>query len=380
MDKLNCGNADYSDCMDKFKQKIIIGVSMAAISIGGYYLYQKLTNSSTETKPDVNPSKPHTHKTETHKKLNAKAIKREFELSHELNSPLSISDFSHFIDGLIVQPEFGISHERKKEFIAKLEKDKKSTVKLSSFLHYLEMPTKILDFSNLEKMFDTYDTNKDGVISASELRAFMDDWADSKGIRKVTDHQLKGFMTYLDQTGKGGLTFSDFRRWAIKFSDEFKWKQIHEYFNQYAGNKDSINQQDLVEFLKDLSETYKIPRPSIAQTHAFFEKIDKDHSGEISYKEFALWLYGLESDFKKDFNLREMFDLFDSDKNGVLDMEEWSHFLDYMSRVYGMYAPTEEEKQQYLDHVDVDHSGDINFDEFSNWYEKLKGLDKELHK
>lgn len=228
-----------------------------------------------------------------------------------------------------------------------------------------------VDFSNLKTLFEKYDIDKNGVIDSKELRVFLDDWCESENKPMVDDTQLQKFLTYLDSTKKGVLTLQDFSRWAIKFSDSFKWKKIREFFTKYSHDKKTLDHHDLHLFLDDLSKTYKLPKPSMEQISLFFDKIDTNHSGKISYQEFHDWIENLEKGFKKEFNVRQLFDLFDKDSNGHLDSEEFDNFLNYLVKVYHIPNPTEEQKEMFMNKIDKDKNGEIEFDEFEPFYNNL---------
>lgn len=183
----------------------------------------------------------------------------------------------------------------------------------------------------------------------------------------VTEEQLKKFFNYLDSKNEGYLTFNDFARWAIKFTDQFKWKKVREFFNVYSHDKKTLDRHDIHLFLDEISKTYKFPKPSVEELTLFFDKIDKDHNGKITYKEFHDWIENLEKGFKKEFNLRHLFDIFDEDGNGSLDEEEFNHFLDYLEKIYHIPLSSEM-RENLLARIDFNKNGFVSFDDFENFY------------
>ena len=62
-----------------------------------------------------------------------------------------------------------------------------------------------------------------------------------------------------------------------------------------------------------------------------------------------------------------MFNVFDDNKSGLLDREEFIHCL-------GISGFDEEEAGEIFDSVDVDQSGEISFQEFELWYSNNSNL------
>ena len=128
------------------------------------------------------------------------------------------------------------------------------------------------------------------MIDKSELVVFLNDFSIYQKRGKPTEEQVNEIFEFLDRKKQGGISYSDFYKWAIKFNDDFKWKLIRNFFESYSkhGEDDqsnlSLNSNDLSLFLEDLSNIYKIPKPNLIQVKSFFDKIDKDHNGEINYE------------------------------------------------------------------------------------------------
>ena len=64
-----------------------------------------------------------------------------------------------------------------------------------------------------------------------------------------------------------------------------------------------------------------------------------------------------ENEFEKE--LREAFNEFDTNRNGTIDKEEFSSFMQKLG-----YRPTAHELQEMIDEVDKDKNGQIGFEEF----------------
>jgi Ca2+-binding EF-hand superfamily protein len=62
--------------------------------------------------------------------------------------------------------------------------------------------------------------------------------------------------------------------------------------------------------------------------------------------------------------VREIFDHFDSDRNGVIDRSEWGQLLEALGGGF-----SEQEAQTGLQIVDRNNNGRIEFDEFIRWWD-----------
>ena len=61
---------------------------------------------------------------------------------------------------------------------------------------------------------------------------------------------------------------------------------------------------------------------------------------------------------------RVAFESVDTDKSGQIDNVELSKVMEGISNDLGVAPPSQEEVDEVLKHLDTDHSGKIDFDEF----------------
>ena len=61
---------------------------------------------------------------------------------------------------------------------------------------------------------------------------------------------------------------------------------------------------------------------------------------------------------------RVAFESVDTDKSGQIDNAELSKVMEGISNDLGVAPPSQEEVDEVLKHLDTDHSGKIDFDEF----------------
>eukprot|EP01080_Neovahlkampfia_damariscottae_P003721 gene3721-6609_t len=295
-----------------------------------------------------------------------------------------LSNFVDYISEKFHTPKQSAS--QKMHLFEKIKKSKESdSITYEEFSEwYKEISKPKIDFSNIKKLFQKYDKNQDGMIDRSELVVFLNDFSEYQKKGKPTEEQVNEIFEFLDKKKQGGISYSDFYKWAIKFNDDFKWKLIRNFFDNYSKHGDDetgnqgLNSNDLSLFLEDLSNAYKIPKPSLTQVKSFFDKIDKDHNGKINYEEFVEWINSLEKIFSKKFDVKKFFHLFDEDGDGTLDEQELGHFFDMLYHSYHQHVPSDEEKHKLFKKMDSNNSGDISFEEFNNWYQDFLKNDKKL--
>jgi Ca2+-binding EF-hand superfamily protein len=203
----------------------------------------------------------------------------------------------------------------------------------------------------------------------------LNDFSEFQKKSKPTQKQVDQVFQYMDRKNQGGINYSDFYKWAIKFNDDFKWKLIRNFFDSYSTEGENcLDSNDLSLFLEDLSKIYKIPKPNLLQVKNFFDSIDTDHSGKISYQEFVDWIESLEKKFKSKFDIKKLFNLFDDDGNGYLDEKELGHFLEDLLRRFNRPTPTDEQKHEMFKRLDSNNLGYITFDDFNEWYQEFMKL------
>ena len=71
-------------------------------------------------------------------------------------------------------------------------------------------------------------------------------------------------------------------------------------------------------------------------------------------------------------NLAKMaFDLVDIDKSGLIEMNELGRIINQMAKGMNSRPPAEEEIKEVLEGLDVDHNGDLDFEEFSEFIKDI---------
>ena len=97
---------------------------------------------------------------------------------------------------------------------------------------------------------------------------------------------------------------------------------------------------------------------------------DTDNSGSIDYTEFIAATLDAQTYMRDDY-LRTAFDMFDKDGSGKIDKDEIRELLagEDMSNII-----SKDELERYLNEVDENGDGEIDFEEFQMMMEKCKNL------
>lgn len=154
---------------------------------------------------------------------------------------------------------------------------------------------------------------------------------------------------------------------------------LHDSFQQF--DTDNSGDLDRMEILDVLLEFGVVPRGKAEQERV--EKVikDCDHNGNgvIDFTEFLGMVQEIREECKRgrEEHLRGAFAIHDRHKNGILTTGEVVGLLNEL----GLIPKTREEQdeiKQLLQDVDLDHSGELNFDDFQTLYqhasERLRGV------
>ncbi|CAD7922509.1 unnamed protein product [Amoebophrya sp. A120] len=189
----------------------------------------------------------------------------------------------------------------------------------------------------LRQKFDKYDNDKSGHLDAEEFKKLL---VETSG----------DYFRVIDKDGSGEIDYDEFNHWHTQVGHQEQ--KLKENFAKFDANKSE--RIDIKEFTSLLAAT----------SDDYFDTIDADKSKQIDYKEFEDWHrragFGAAQE-KAD--LKAKFDKYDEDKTGHLDKAEWKKLL-------------VETSHDYLNVIDKDHSGHIDFEEFESWH-KAAGVDEQ---
>ncbi|XWS37583.1 hypothetical protein CRYUN_Cryun19dG0057200 [Craigia yunnanensis] len=136
--------------------------------------------------------------------------------------------------------------------------------------------------------------------------------------------------------------------------------QLQRVFNQFDANKDGkISVTELGDVMKALGSTY-----TEEELKRVMEDIDTDKDGFVNQYEFSSLCRSSSDAITAASELRDAFDLYDQDKNGLISTNELHRVLNRL----GMKCSVDD-CVRMIKSVDSDGDGNVNFEEF----EKMMG-------
>jgi len=243
---------------------------------------------------------------------------------------------------------------------------------------------------NLAKVFDSYDSNKDGTISYDE---FMD------ALRKYdlgfSEEQLYDFMTSVDTNKDGVIDFNEFKNrftfdLEVRYRGENKYNKIitnvglkikqsrisiPEMFKSYGDENGHISFPKFCNMIKgeldftakenDIKTIFNL----ISQKRNFITLQEFEESFQIiDNGDDKLWqasvIHNICDTIRKSrTKLKSFFQTLDTDKTGKIDEEEFKVGLDSINTILEQPLTEDQIKIIYTT-VDKDKDGTIDFDEF----------------
>ena len=142
------------------------------------------------------------------------------------------------------------------------------------------------------------------------------------------------------------------------FDDESVDDASNVYLQIDCNNDGKIDEKEFVIQLKSIIEKTgeKIDENYLKKV---FENIDIDKSGTVEYSEFVAASVEKELILKEE-NLKESFDFFDKNKNGLINLED----LRVVFKKFKGFS--QEEFNSIVSDVDVDENNEIDFEEYKN--------------
>ncbi|KAF7726713.1 hypothetical protein EC973_008487 [Apophysomyces ossiformis] len=155
---------------------------------------------------------------------------------------------------------------------------------------------------------------------------------------------------------------------GLHFLSSKKKLELQDMFNSFDKNHDGkISNKELQEMLQSSGM-------NASAVPAMLSSVQTDTDGNLSFEEFAKLMRPTLSDpirpTAKEQELREAFDAFDRDGDGVINAIELRSMMQKLGdRI------TEEEAEQMIKDVDENNDGVVNFDEFA----KMMGVRPRSH-
>lgn len=127
----------------------------------------------------------------------------------------------------------------------------------------------------IEQVFNKFDTNGDGKISATELLSILQ----VLGSSETSQEDVERAMSELDTDGDGFIDLTEFKTFHCRSGNEVELKEA---FDLYDKDKDGkISATELHAVLSSLGE-----RSSVDDSQKMIETFDVDGDGFVNFEEF----------------------------------------------------------------------------------------------
>ena len=228
----------------------------------------------------------------------------------------------------------------------------------------------------LKEVFESVDIDGSGTLDRNELQEVLFQLG-----RNPSEQELDEAMASMDESGDGEVDFNEFKLWFDEWSakqellerqaafarlthfDVGKTKTIFDRIDEDgSGELDQDELRELCEQLgREMSET---------ELQKAMLQMDSDGGGTIGFEEFTVWFKALA---EGDNMLREVFDAVDMDGGGVLDRDEVGEVMTQLG-----LEVSDDELDDILRKMDEDGSGEVEFEEFAEWFNLYRAQQKRL--
>ena len=195
--------------------------------------------------------------------------------------------------------------------------------------------------NGVRTMFERYDTDASGSISALELGKLLADLGE-----RLSTAELKEVLGTLDVDANGHVSFGEFLAWWQRYGLEKCFRRFD------VDDSGTIDATELGALMAEVSSGVAL---SAEELDLAVAELDKDGSGAIGFDEYASW-FG-------DFDVRKVFSSFDKDNSGLISRPELEQILAHMG-----FELSQAELKAALQRLDSDEDGGISFDEFLPWW------------
>ncbi|XP_050441454.1 calcium-dependent protein kinase 4-like [Adelges cooleyi] len=222
-------------------------------------------------------------------------------------------------------------------------------IEVNSTLNSIETNSKADDVNGeWQEKFSKYDTDKNGLISATELQKLLF----NESIGFVTIKQATNYIPLLDRGGKGQIRFDHLKKIEPIMAILSQRKTL-----SLVDDKKTISSTD---FQKLLYENFKQTIfESLEEVEEIIDLINKDENGQIKYNKFMEIENMLKATLQLD-NLFEVFSIFDTDKLGVVTVDA----VQALMEIANSESDDFEKATEAIKKFDKNGDGVIEFSEF----------------
>eukprot|EP01043_Picozoa_sp_COSAG02_P017924 COSAG02_NODE_824_length_16741_cov_16.319733_3_plen_1657_part_00 len=219
--------------------------------------------------------------------------------------------------------------------------------------------------SIVRDVFTAADKDESGMIDREELRLIMKELGNP-----LSPVELDKAMADMDIDGTGEIDFVEFSGWWSKLSSaqilKAHGQDPHaQYYKEMfdtadTGGEGTLDREELGVLMAQLG------RPIAGyELDTAMQIMDEDGSGTIDFEEFQKWFAWLTDG---DMTIRKIFDSVDADGSGFLDHDEVRVALKRLCTEKDGEEMSDEQIQDAIKLMDADKSGEVDFHEFSTWW------------
>ncbi|CAE7410041.1 CML12 [Symbiodinium pilosum] len=235
--------------------------------------------------------------------------------------------------------------------------------------------------SRIREVFMMFDKDGSGQLDMVELRdvlhtlnphfsqmevAYYCKWLDGSG----NSDGLISHKEFMDWLKTGSQASEELRRIIIAETGSSVSARLREVFRRF--DKDNNGNLDL----EEMSRVFRVLSPSfnIREIKDLLDELDTGGDKRVSRPEFMAWLAKggerainvkkailANTGLRWEQRIRQTFKKYDTDGEGLLDMEELSKALQNLGSL------TSEEVRNVCASLDASGDGNVSFDEFANW-------------
>lgn len=262
--------------------------------------------------------------------------------------------------------------------VAAQNKGNKEMVRLTDLYNYLVLETKaVVTKKTVDKLFHEMDKDKSGTVSVDEFVKALQKVC--RLLARLEQQEKEVVPEYFVVPGSARMNNKvNLDLFKLQCVGKGSMRLLYDIFNEF--DVDGTGVITFPEFKRYMQKH----KPDIAKmSQGIFNSIDKNRKGTISFSQMLEVLFpeatpdGIriltkmakpkKGNPKIEINqvmleeVKRTFVIYDDDKSGFLDREEFIHAVQQ-----GGF--TEEEAAECFDEIDTDQSGSVSYEEFEEWY------------